>query len=328
MKERIALVLVIILVLYLTWRTVEPFVSSIFFAFVTAYAVYPIQKRLETKLGRKTSAIFLTTLLVGGGGFLTLKLLIISAKVGTSIVKDAGEFLSWLLNQPIPPEILRVIQNSRGTIVDRIAEVMAKEAVSLPYYTLQLLIFLVVFYYTLSNWNYIGLKIRELLPRERRELAEEILDSADKTLSALVRAWLLLNVVKSLLMTLGFLLFRVSDVYIAVVAGFLTFLFSFVPLFEGWMIWLAAAIYFVYHGLYLRALGIALYGFLLVSPTPDYTVRPLLVARDAKLDETLVFLGMVGGTWAMGLKGLIIGPIVLNLFLVMIHEWKRYLKRN
>lgn len=85
---------------------------------------------------------------------------------------------------------------------------------------------------------------------------------------------------------------------------------------------LIAGAYFAKEGMYLHAVGISLYGFLLVSPMPDYTVRPMMVAKDANLDETLVFIGMVGGTWAMGVKGLIIGPIVLNLLLVLLKEWK------
>ncbi len=121
---------------------------------------------------------------------------------------------------------------------------------------------------------------------------------------------------------MGFLIFGVSNIYTAIVAGFLTFLSSFVPFFEGWMAWLIAAAYFAMNGAYFHAIGIALYGFSLVSPMPDYTIRPMMVARGTDLDETLVFIGMVGGTWAMGIKGLIIGPIVLNLLLVLLKEWK------
>jgi predicted PurR-regulated permease PerM len=160
-------------------------------------------------------------------------------------------------------------------------------------------------------------------PEKNRHLAEEILESLNKTLGALVRAWLVLNFIKGILMTFGFIVFGVSDLYTAIVAGFLTFIFSFIPLFEGWMIWLAAAVYFAVNGAYVHAIGIALYGFFLVSPMPDYTIRPMMVARDTDLDETLVFIGMIGGTWAMGVKGLLIGPIVLNLLLVLLKEWKR-----
>ncbi|NJE54777.1 AI-2E family transporter [Thermococcus sp. 21S9] len=314
---------VIAIILYVTWRVVHPLVTPIFFGFVLAYASYPIQRRLSVRLGRKRSALVISLSMLVFGGALTLELLLVSVQVLMSFYEGIVNVFNWLLTLPLPSDVLNFLQHFQDQVVPRIADYLSRQAFSLPSYLLQLFVFFFTYYYALAYGEEIRAQIYALLPEKNRELGEEILRSVNKTLSALVRAWLLLNVAKGILMTIGFIIFRVSDLYTAIVAGFLTFAFSFVPLFEGWMIWLAAAIYFAVKGAYLHALGIALYGFILVSPMPDYTIRPMLVARDTELDETLVFIGMIGGTWAMGLKGLIIGPIVLNLLLVLLKEWKR-----
>ncbi|CAI1492218.1 Putative permease [Thermococcus nautili] len=314
---------VIAIILYVTWRVVHPLVTPIFFGLVLAYASYPIQRRLSVRLGRKRSALVISLSMLVFGGALTLELLLVSVQVLMSFYDSVVDVFNWLLTLPLPSDVLNFLQHFQDQVVPRIADYLSRQAFSLPSYLLQLFVFFFTYYYALTYGEEIRAQIYALLPEKNRELGEEILWSVNKTLSALVRAWLLLNVAKGILMTIGFIIFRVSDLYMAIVAGFLTFAFSFVPLFEGWMIWLAAAIYFAVEGAYLHALGIALYGFFLVSPMPDYTIRPMLVARDTELDETLVFIGMIGGTWAMGLKGLIIGPIVLNLLLVLLKEWKR-----
>ncbi|GAB6136151.1 AI-2E family transporter [Thermococcus prieurii] len=314
---------VVAIILYVTWRVVNPLVTPIFFGFVLAYASYPLQRRLSVRLGRKRSALVISLSMLVFGGALTLELLLVSVQVLMSFYEGIVNVFNWLLTLPLPPDVLNFLQHFQDQAVPKIADYLSRQAFSLPSYLLQLFVFFFTYYYALAYGEEIRAQIYALLPEKNRELGEEILRSVNKTLSALVRAWLLLNVAKGILMTLGFIIFRVSDLYTAIVAGFLTFAFSFVPLFEGWMIWLAAAIYFAVKGAYLHALGIALYGFFLVSPMPDYTIRPMLVARDTELDETLVFIGMIGGTWAMGLKGLIIGPIVLNLLLVLLKEWKR-----
>jgi len=310
-------------VLYVTWGVVRPLVTPIFFGLILAYASYPVQRRLSKRLGEKRSALVISLSMLVFGGALTLELLLVSVQVLMSFYESVVDVFNWLLTLPLPPDVLNFLQHFQEQAVPKIADYLSRQAFSLPSYLLQLFTFFFTYYYALAYGEEIRAQIYALLPEKNRELGEEILRSVNKTLSALVRAWLLLNVAKGILMTVGFIIFRVSDLYTAIVAGFLTFAFSFVPLLEGWMIWLAAAVYFAIKGAYLHALGIALYGFILVSPTPDYTIRPMLVARDAKLDETLVFIGMVGGTWAMGLKGLIIGPIVLNLLLVLLKEWKR-----
>ena len=326
--ETLAWAAAVLAIVYLTWATVRPLVTPIFFGAVLAYAFYPIQRRLAPKLGKVESAALLTIVTVGIGGIVTFELLMISIHVLMSFYNSVVDFFDWLLQQPLPPDVRDFLQSFLNQLVPRLSAYISKGAFSLPMYLLQVLIFLLTFYYTLAYAERIYHQIVLSLPEKNRELGEEILESLNKTLGALVRAWLVLNFIKGILMTFGFLIFGVSDLYTAIVAGFLTFLFSFIPLFEGWMIWLIAAAYFAMNGAYLHAIGIALYGFFLVSPMPDYTIRPMMVARDADLDETLVFIGMIGGTWAMGVKGLIIGPIVLNLLLVLLKEWKRRVSRE
>jgi len=321
--ETIAWAVVILGIIYTSWKVTSPFVSALFFGVVLAYAVYPLQKRLQRRFPRPVSALILTAVMIGLGGAITAGLLIISAQVAYSFYQGVVDFIDWLLQQPLPPEVIKFITDFSNQFIPKLSDALSRHAFSIPGYLLQLLVFFLAFYYSLAYSEEIVRKIHASLPEKNRELGEKLLESVNKTLSALVRAWLLLNVAKGFLMTLGFLIFGVSDLYTAIVAGFLTFIFSFVPLFEGWMIWLIAAAYFVLHGMYGHAIGIAVYGFLLVSPMPDYTIRPLMVAKDAELDETLVFIGMIGGTWAMGVKGLIIGPIVLNLLLVLLKEWKK-----
>ncbi|WP_457751082.1 AI-2E family transporter [Thermococcus sp.] len=321
--ETIAWATVILGILYTAWKVTSPFVSALFFGVVLAYAVYPLQKRLRKKFSSPVSALLLTAIMIGLGGAITAGLLIISAQVAYSFYQGVVDFIDWLLQQPLPPEVIKFINDFSRQFIPKLSDALSRQAFSIPGYLLQLLVFFLAFYYSLAYSEEIMRKIHSSLPEKNRELGEKLLESVNKTLSALVRVWLLLNIAKGFLMTLGFLIFGVSDLYTAIVAGFLTFIFSFIPLFEGWMIWLLAAAYFVLHGMYGHAIGIAVYGFLLVSPMPDYTIRPMMVAKDAELDETLVFIGMIGGTWAMGVKGLIIGPIVLNLLLVLLKEWKK-----
>jgi len=327
-RESLIWTAVVLVIAYLTWRAVSPLITPVFFGLVLAYAVYPIHKRLSPKIGDLRSALVLTGGMLGLGGVVTFELLMMSVQVAASFYQNVVDFFDWLLTQPLPPEVLDFLQRFLDQLVPRLSEYISRQAFSLPMYFLQLVVFLFTFYYALAFADEIVQEIKLSIPEKNRKLGEEILESLNKTLGALVRAWLVLNVIKGVLMTLGFLIFGVSDLYTAIVAGFLTFIFSFVPLFEGWMIWLIAAAYFARDGSYLHAVGIALYGFFLVSPMPDYTIRPMMVAKDANLDETLVFIGMIGGTWAMGIKGLIIGPIVLNLLLVLLKEWKRAISKE
>ncbi|WP_456366333.1 AI-2E family transporter [Thermococcus sp.] len=313
---------VVLVILYVSWKTVEPLITAIFFGVVLAYLVYPIHRLLKDRIGDYYSAIVLTVLMLTLGGLLFALMALVSMNLLQTFYRSLSDVMNWLTALNLPPSIGKFVSDTRTQLLPRVSDYVSSFTFSIPGYLLQLTVLVFTFYYSLVYSDRVLPFIMNLAPPERKDLLEEAVGRLDRTMSALVRAWLLLNLAKSFLMTVGYLIFGVSDVYTAVVAGFLTFVFSFVPLLEGWMLWVAAAVYFVIHGSIIRAVGISIYGFALVSPLPDYTIRPMLVARDADLDETLVFVGMLGGTWAFGLKGILLGPIILSMALVMIREWK------
>ncbi|ACS90720.1 AI-2E family transporter [Thermococcus sibiricus] len=314
---------VTLIIAYLAWKTIAPLLSAIFFAAILAYAVLPLHKRLTTRIDNKKSALILTLLLIGLSSIFTVELVLIIKNLIASFYEDIMNFIYWSLTIELPFGIHDVLQKLYSQSTPKLAEYVQSYAFSIPKYLLQLVIFLAMFYTFLVNSDRIKKQIYLLIPRGHEDLGEKLLKRADVTLQALIRAWLLLNIAKGALMTLGFWGFGITDIPTALLAGLLTMLFSFIPLFEGWMIWVVAAIFLLKQGDVLKAIAISIYGAVLVSPLPDFTIRPKLVAKEAKLDEIMVLIGMIGGVWAFGVKGLIIGPIILNLVSALLKEWKR-----
>ncbi len=314
------------IVIYVSWKVIEPLVTSIFFGIITAYALYPIHKALSQRRGIKNSAFLITSLMLIIGSTLTVEMILIFGKLITSFYEDFSAFTEWIKGFYFPFGISQAINSFFNQLGPNLSKYISAQAFSLPSYLLQLVIFFFVIYYSLYHSEDIKAQIRSLFPQKQKKLGEKLIHNVDITLHALIRAWLLLNIAKGFLMTLGFLIFGISDVYTAIVVGILTILFSFVPLLEGWMFWVAGALYLYKIGALWKAIGISIYGAVLVSPMPDYTIRPLLVAKEAKLNEAIVFIGMVGGIWAFGIKGVLIGPIVLNITLTLLREWKEIKK--
>lgn len=321
-------VAVALFIFYLAWRVVEPLISPIFFAAILVYAINPVHKRLSSKIGENRSSILLTMLLVLIVIMMTVGLILLFRKVMESVYTYIDLFLKWFESLTLPFGMEEVIQKAYSQIMPKLSEYTVNYTLSIPKYLVQTVIFLGVFYYFLTHAGSIRVEVYNLLPGDNRELAEKLLRRADLTLQALIRSWLLLNIAKGIVMTAGFLIFGVTDLAGSIGAGLFTIFFSFIPLFEGWMVWLIGAIYLVKNGNPTTALLLSIYGFALVSPLPDFTIRPKIVAKGAKLDSMMVLIGMIGGTMAFGLKGLIVGPIVLNLVSALINEWKGHKDLN
>ncbi|USH00096.1 AI-2E family transporter [Thermococcus argininiproducens] len=314
---------VALIILYLAWKTIGPLLSAIFFAGVLAYAVLPLHRRLIQKTTPKNSALLLIAFVIGISALITAELVLIIKNLIISFYEDIMTFVSWSLELELPFGTHDVLQKLYSQITPKLTEYVQNYAFSVPKYLLQLVVFLATFYAFLSNSEEIKQQIHALIPGGHEDLGKKLLKRADVTLQALIRAWLLLNIAKGIFMTLGFWVFGITDFSTALLLGLLTMLFSFIPLFEGWMIWLVGALYLFKSGMLLKGIVLSIYGAVLVSPLPDFTIRPRLVAKEAKLDETMVLVGMIGGAWSFGIKGLIIGPIVLNLVVALLKEWKR-----
>ncbi|CAB49890.1 AI-2E family transporter [Pyrococcus abyssi] len=316
--NKVVFSVIVLIILFLALKVIIPFFSPLFFAFITAYILYPVHVKISERFNEKYSAVFLTLLLLLGALILLLILIYTLAPVVNQAYEYLSDIESLTLSIPfIPGDIASSLQETVDKLVEIGKDYLVSITFSVPKYLLQVVVYLTFVYFFLVKRK----AIEELLSF-RDERLVRIVKRGNVTLQALIRAWLLLNIAKGILMTVGFLAFKVSNVPTAILAGILTVLFSFVPLFEGWMIWLAGAFYLIKNGDILTGLGLAIYGFVLVSPLPDFTIRPKLVAREANFDEVLVLIGMIGGTWGLGLKGLIIGPIVLNVAIEMLREWK------
>jgi predicted PurR-regulated permease PerM len=53
----------------------------------------------------------------------------------------------------------------------------------------------------------------------------------------------------------------------------------------------------------------------------DNVVRPVLIRRGADLPLVLIFTGVIGGLFAMGVIGLFVGPVVLAVAYTLLFEW-------
>ncbi|MBT9566662.1 MAG: AI-2E family transporter [Thiobacillus sp.] len=102
--------------------------------------------------------------------------------------------------------------------------------------------------------------------------------------------------------------------------GAITALISLIP-FMGPLVWIGLSLSLLAHGETQAALGLFLWGALVVSSI-DNLIRPLVISGPTKIPFLLVFLGVLGGINAFGLIGLFLGPILLAVSVAIWREWQ------
>jgi predicted PurR-regulated permease PerM len=175
--------------------------------------------------------------------------------------------------------------------------------------TLNLFILIYALFFFLITGRETGRKAITLLPmtHEDRELLAE---RAISTIRATVKGSFLIAIVQGALTGLGLFVAGVpGSIFWAAVAALL----SIIPMIGPPLIWIPAAVWLFATGNPVPAIGLAIWGGVVVS-TSDNILRPILVGKDAKMSDLMVLLSTLGGLTLFGAVGIIIGPVIAALF--------------
>lgn len=104
--------------------------------------------------------------------------------------------------------------------------------------------------------------------------------------------------------------------------GVATAVASLVPAIGTLLVWVPAGIVMIATGHPVAGGFILVWGAAVVVGVSDYVIRPRLVG-DEEMPSLLTFAALFGGVEAMGLKGLIVGPVVLSLAFSVVRLYKR-----
>jgi len=179
--------------------------------------------------------------------------------------------------------------------------------------------FCLIFYFLffLLRDRHAGLSIlRSMVPLTEGEMNHLLIRLGD-TIHAAIYGTMAVAAIQGLL---GGLMFWALGLPGPLLWGVIMALFAIVPVLGAFVIWLPAALFLVMDGHAGKALILATWGTLVVG-TIDNLLRPILVGNRLKLHTVLVFISVIGGLVVFGASGLILGPVVFTMTMVLLELW-------
>jgi predicted PurR-regulated permease PerM len=154
------------------------------------------------------------------------------------------------------------------------------------------------------------------LPRER---SRELLSRLGEVTKAVVKGIGLTCLAQGALGGLGFWVAGLpSPLLFGVVMAFA----ALIPVVGTAIVWLPGVLYLFFTGQTTWAVGLLLWCGLVVG-NADNVLRPLLIGGNAGMPLPLLLVGILGGLFAYGLMGLILGPLILTVLLFVLEEYHR-----
>jgi len=316
----------ILLLGYLVFLIVAPFLVPLAWSAVLAIFFYPLHGKLLQKMkptaAAMTSTLGVTFLLIVPAIvvliFTAREALDATARLQTQLAvhgqgPSEGLIVSgeeWIRTRL--PESWRAmnvsdpLQQGAERIATFLGTAFGSLLKNLVTFFVDLFILIFALFFMFRDGDTIVRGLKHLLPFDE-DIQTDMLEESKELIFASVAVGLLVAVIQGLL---GGASFALTGMRSPVFWGVLIAFFSLVPLVGSALIWGPAALWLGFNGHWGKALlVVAICGG--VSTLADNIVRPLLLRNRTRLNELLLFIGVLGGLGAFGLLGLVVGPTIV-----------------
>jgi predicted PurR-regulated permease PerM len=312
---------------------VSSFAGALLWAVLGALLFQPLfQKLLRRWPGRRNIAAGLTMLII------TVAVVIPALILTSLVVGQAAEVYEQIRNGQINfalyfaqlhaalPQRLQHLLDSSGfgsfemaqaraaDAINNSVSVIARQALSVganaASFLLAFGIGLYVMYFMLRDGSRIAPAVLRALPLDHA-IATRLAEKFAIVVRATIKGSGLVALAQG---ALGAITFWIVGLPAALLWGMLMVIGALLPAIGPAIVWGPVALYLLATGAIWQAV-VVLFSGMLVIGLADNILRPILVGRDTGIPDWLVLVTTLGGIEAVGISGIVVGPVVAALFL-------------
>jgi predicted PurR-regulated permease PerM len=323
-----------ILVWYLGFLLLKPFISGIVFGIILSYMFYPVFQFIYSIIRVEVIAAIAVCFLI------LLILFVPLFFIGQSVATEGQELINYAQNSLVIPKetcasqpgaVCRAYSDTLSFLqtptmsnlttqvlpmfLNFFLESLKGLVFAIPNVLLQVFIALFLCYYLVRHGKSIVDNIEELLPM-RKESRKRLAQQINHTIYGVLYGQIIVAVLQGIIATIGYFVFGIKS---PIVLGILTIFFSFVPIFGTGIVWFPIVIMKFFAAFaandstgMVMALGLLAWCILLVAPIDNF-LKPKIMSDKAKVHPALIMLGVFGGIALFGITGLILGPLILSI---------------
>ena len=334
--NQIVLILMVIGISALFFSMIQPFLMAIFLAGLFSALARPVYRRFRILFrGHRHLASAVTLVLMIVVVLIPLFFLI-STVVGQAI--DVGQKVTpWIrmnLEQPdrfnaylegLP--FYEYLEPYRGEVLERAGKIvgsvsnwvvggLSQATLGTANFVFMTFVFLYTMYFFQMEGHKLVRKVLYYLPLDGDD-ESLMLDKFTSVSRAMIKGTFLIGILQG---GLAGIAFAVAGLENAVFWGTVMAVLSIIPSVGSALVWIPASIILIMQDNMAAGVGLLAFCGLIVGSL-DNVLRPMLVGKDTKMHELMIFFGTLGGIFMFGIPGMLIGPLIASLFITI---WELY----
>lgn len=329
-------IVLFVILLVLSFLIIKPFLSAVFLGALLAYILYPLYNRGRKKIRNETLTALLICLiviiLILIPSFFFVKTLTKEAyslyvlgkqKLSVGLFEDCtNSFCNLVKELSKEPQVGYHFQEILKSATNWVIKKGSEFLVSIPSLLLNLfVVFFSLFYFLREGGVFVRKAGLYLSMKEKRY--KEIMERLKEIVHAIIYGYVLVALMQGILGAIGFFLFGISS---PLFWGVIMFFLALIPYLGTGIVWIPAAAIIFLNGIFqnsdiliYKGIGLFIYGVIIVGGL-DNLIRPKIVGRKARIHPALILVGVLGGIFLMGPIGMIAGPLILGLTIMVIEE--------
>lgn len=335
-RERILVVVLVwasLLVGWLCWLMVAPFVPALTWAVVLAVIAHPWHERLLAKMPRwpnaaATLALVSVTFVIALPAVLLVREVINEAIASADALQRLTDTERWkrALDQfprlrPTFDWIAARVDFSAADSSAGVARNVQGAITSTAEFAITIMVtFFLLFFFLRDKWRILA-TIQRLVPLAHAE-STQVSHKVRDMISAVVHGTLVVALVQG---TLGGLIFWWLGLPAPLLWAAVMALVAVLPILGAALVWLPAAAFLLLDGHWEKALILALWGSLVIGLVDNF-LYPLLMKNKLQMHTVPVFIAAMGGLFAFGATGIVLGPLVLAIAIALLDVWQRRMR--
>ncbi|MGS0683212.1 AI-2E family transporter [Shewanella sp. 125m-7] len=334
--HHLALLFALAIAFYVCYLLVEPYLGAIVLGFIVSILFLPLHARIQQRMPNRPNlaSVFSCTLVTV---MVLLPLLFVAMAImneGINFMSNAYQWLTEggaksflshpsiqgalaLLNKWLPFDTVKIdelVQQAAGKVTQLSSTLLSASTGivgDIADTVLDFGLMLFVLFFFLRDQEKIIKNTRRIIPLSRSQ-EELIFNEVGVVAKSAVLGAFLTALAQGALGGIAMALAGFSGLFWGTMMAFA----SFIPFVGTAMIWLPASIYLFITGDWQWALFLIVWGVVVIGSIDNF-LRPWLMQGNTGMSTLLLFFSLLGGLQLFGLIGLVYGPIIFAVTLVL-----------
>ncbi len=321
---------ILLISLGLVFSLLLPFIEVLVLSSIFGVVLSPFHQKIVNELGGKRGlAAFVVVMLFGvviitPSVFLTIKVFNDTRGIYSELTNPSEINYIQKVTDAIETPVQKYYPAFRiniGSTAGTIAGWLTGHITSILSKVFNIVVGIILIFITLFFFLKDGIKFKKILvdlsPLDDK-YDEEIFNKVKNTVNATVKGVILIAIAQGILSGIGLWIFGIPN---PALWGTVSAIASLVPGLGTAIVFIPAVLYMYISGNGAFAIGLALWGGLLVGLVDNF-LGPYLYSKGSEIHSIIMLFAVLGGISVFGPIGFLFGPLIISLFFALIDIYK------